>query len=72
MATWSQTNGGKFGKAEWLWLDWVLRGNPKSGEFFLKGGAKADGWDVEMAAMENMPKITPIGTTGLTAGSTTG
>jgi len=21
MATWFQTNGGKFGKAEWMWLD---------------------------------------------------
>jgi hypothetical protein len=61
MATWSQTNSGKFGKAEQLWLDWVLRGNEKSSDFFLKGGAKADGWDVEMAALENMPKITPIG-----------
>jgi hypothetical protein len=61
MATWSETNSGKFGKAERLWLDWVLRGNEKSSDFFLKGGAKADGWDVEMAAMESMPKITPIG-----------
>jgi hypothetical protein len=60
MATWSQTNGGKFGKAEWLWLDWVLRGNAKSGEFFLGDGAKADGWEVEKANLDKMPKITPI------------
>lgn len=60
MATWSQTNSGKFGKAERLWLDWMLRGNEKSSDFFLKGGAKADGWEVEMAAMDQIPKITPI------------
>lgn len=60
MATWSQPNSGKFGKAEHLWLDWMLRGNEQSSDFFLKGGAKADGWDVEMAAMDLIPKVTPI------------
>ncbi|QDS68885.1 hypothetical protein FKW77_007662 [Venturia effusa] len=60
MATWSQTNSGKFGKAERLWLDWMLRGNEKSSDFFLKGGAKADGWEVEMAAMDAIPKVTRI------------
>jgi hypothetical protein len=58
MATWSQTNGGKFGKAEWMWLDWTLRGNAKSGDFFTKGGAQADGWKVESANMGNI-KIFP-------------
>jgi hypothetical protein len=61
MATWSQTNSGKFGKAERMWLTWVLRGEEASSDFFLKGGAKADGWEVVSAALENMPKITPIG-----------
>jgi hypothetical protein len=60
MSTWSQPNSGKFGKVEYLWLDWMLRGNEKSYNFFLNGGAKADGWDVEMASMELIPKITPI------------
>ncbi|KAF2405410.1 hypothetical protein EJ06DRAFT_540685 [Trichodelitschia bisporula] len=60
MATWSQTNSGKFGKAERLWLDWVLRGNATSSDFFLKGGAKADGWEVESAALDLLPPITPI------------
>jgi hypothetical protein len=60
MATWNLTNGGKFGKAEVLWLDWMLRGNTKSSEFFLKGGAQAEGWAVEMADMEKI-KISAIG-----------
>jgi hypothetical protein len=47
-----------------MWLTWVLRGEQASSDFFLKGGAKADGWDVVSAALENMPKITPIGKLG--------
>lgn len=60
MATWSQTNSGKFGKAERLWLEWVLRGNETASDFFLKGGAEKDGWSVEKGALELMPKITAI------------
>lgn len=52
----STTNGGKFGVAEWKWLDWTLKGNKASGEFFTGNGAKADGWSVEQA---NMDKFTP-------------
>jgi hypothetical protein len=59
-ATWSQPNSGKLGRAEYLWLDWMLRGNETSSDFFLKGGAKAEGWDVESAAMNKIPKVTPI------------
>jgi len=54
MATWHDTNGGKFGKAEWKWLDWVLKGNQNSAQFFIGGGAKADGWSVEMANMDEI------------------
>jgi hypothetical protein len=56
MATWSQTNSGKFGKAEWLWLDWTLKGNAASGQFFTAKGAEADGWQVEQ---KNMEKFVP-------------
>jgi hypothetical protein len=56
MATWSQTNSGKFGKAEWTWLDWTLKGNAESGKFFIGEGAKADGWSVEQ---KNMEKFVP-------------
>lgn len=56
MATWSTKNGGKFGIAEWKWLDWTLKGNKESGEFFTGKGAEADGWSVEKA---NMDKFTP-------------
>ncbi|KAF2431987.1 hypothetical protein EJ08DRAFT_677857 [Tothia fuscella] len=57
MATWSTTNGGKFGKAEWMWLDYTLRGSKTSQAFFLGEGAKADGWVVES---KNMDKYTPL------------
>jgi hypothetical protein len=59
-ATWSQPNSGKFGRAEYLWLDWMLRGNETSSNFFLKGGAKAEGWDVVSAGMDKIPPVTPI------------
>jgi hypothetical protein len=64
MATWSETNGGKFGKAEWMWLDWVLRGNAKSGEFFTGNGAKADGWSVEKANLERIKVFPPYSGSG--------
>ena len=35
-------------------MDWMLRGNTASSDFFLKGGAKADGWDVVMADMDKI------------------
>jgi len=54
LATWNQTNGGKFGKAELLWLDWMLRGNEASSQFFLGDSAKADGWSVESAYMDKI------------------
>jgi hypothetical protein len=59
MATWSTPNGGKFGKAEWMWLDWTLKGNAKSGDFFIGAGAKADGWTVEQANMDKFKPLAP-------------
>jgi hypothetical protein len=60
MATWSQPNGGKFGKAEWLWLDWMLRGNETSKQFFTGGGAQKDGWSVVQTGIEQVKAFPPL------------
>jgi len=54
IATWMNANGGKFATAEVNWLNWLLKGDAKSKEFFTGNGAKADGWSVESA---NLDKI---------------
>jgi hypothetical protein len=59
MATWSQPNGGKFGKAERLWLDWMLRGNESSKSFFT-GGAQRDGWQVVQSGIDSVQTLPPI------------
>jgi len=38
----------------------MLRGNETSSKFFLNGEAEVDGWDVETADMDLIPKVTPI------------
>jgi hypothetical protein len=54
MATWTQTNGGKFADAEVQWLDWILKGDAKAKEFFTGGGAKAAGWTVEAGNLDQI------------------
>jgi hypothetical protein len=54
MATWRNANGGKFATAEIKWLNWLLKGDTKSKEFFTGGGAKADGWQVESSGLESI------------------
>jgi hypothetical protein len=54
MATWRNTNGGKFATAEIKWLDWLLKGDAKAAQFFIGGGAKADGWTVESADLNKI------------------
>jgi hypothetical protein len=60
--TWTQPKGGKFGTAMWKWVDWTLRGNASSAEFFTgdgAGSAKEDGWTVEKRALDKL-KVTPL------------
>jgi hypothetical protein len=60
MATYMQPRGGKFGTAMAKWLEWTLRGNATSAQFFTGNGAKADGWAVESRNL-NKISVTPIG-----------
>lgn len=56
-ATYSEVNGGKFGKAAQLWLRWVLTGETSVNTFFVGDGAKADGWTVESKSLD---KLVPL------------
>jgi hypothetical protein len=54
------TNGkGKFNAAEIKWLDWMLKGDPTAKAWFVGGGAKADGWEVESKNLEKI-NIAPL------------
>jgi hypothetical protein len=49
MATYGETNGGKFGKAAVSWFKWQLYGDKAEGEKFLNPASSAltqDGWNI--------------------------
>ncbi|KAH8837470.1 hypothetical protein MCOR27_004656 [Pyricularia oryzae] len=54
LGTFFQPNGGLFAIATVTWLDWMLKGNETSGEFFKGDGAATAGWSVES---RNLDKI---------------
>jgi len=54
IASWMQTDGGKFAIAETKWLDWLLKGDAQAKEFFTGGGAKAAGWQAESADLDKI------------------
>ncbi|KAM7201113.1 alpha/beta-hydrolase [Rhypophila sp. PSN 637] len=51
------TNGGKFGKAGLLWLDFLFKGSEDGKKYFVDGGSKSDGWAVET---KNLDKAKPL------------
>ncbi|KAK4446524.1 Alpha/Beta hydrolase protein [Podospora aff. communis PSN243] len=46
-------NGGKFGKVQLHWLEWLFKGNEESAKYFTEG-YKADGWQVQTRAMDKL------------------
>jgi hypothetical protein len=59
MDSWSESNGGVFGKSERELFRWLLRGDQNASQYFLGGGAKADGWEIETAGLDKI-QVTPI------------
>jgi hypothetical protein len=52
--TYTEPNGGKFGKAAVNWLAFVLRGDASAASFFTQNGARSDGWDVQYSSLEKI------------------
>lgn len=48
-----ETNGGKFGKVQLNWLEWLFKGKEEAGKYFTEG-YKADGWAVQTHAMDQL------------------
>jgi len=53
--TYSQTNGGSFGKAAAHWLKFVLKGDTTSAQWFIGNGASSEGWSVAKGALDRVP-----------------
>jgi hypothetical protein len=49
-----QANGGKFGRAGLAWLEYIFKGNETAKTFILGEGYKADGWDVQTHALDQL------------------
>ncbi|KAK3368602.1 hypothetical protein B0H63DRAFT_455366 [Podospora didyma] len=49
-----QANGGKFGRAGIAWLEYIFRGNETAKNYFVADGYKADGWQVEAHALDQL------------------
>jgi len=46
-------NGGKFGKVQLHWLEWLFKGNLESAKYFTEG-YKADGWAVQAKNIDTL------------------
>ncbi|KAL2165109.1 hypothetical protein VTH06DRAFT_405 [Thermothelomyces fergusii] len=57
--TYTEPNGGKFGKIGAYWVKWILRGDTSAASYLTENGARNDGWAVESAYLENL-HVTPI------------
>jgi len=53
--TYHENNGGSFGKAAVQWLNFVLKGDANSGNWFKGNGAASEGWSVAKGALDRVP-----------------
>lgn len=57
--TYTDFNGGKFGVIGGHWVEWTMRGNTSASEYLTGDGAKADGWQVVSADLDQF-NVEPI------------
>jgi hypothetical protein len=59
--TFNEINGGVYGVGASHWVNWMLRGNASSADFFTGAGAKSAGWtEIESKNMASIKVPPPI------------